>query len=142
MQKLAIDRYYLAAHNVGAWVAWPYAICYRDQAIKLALFDADIPGITLPDAFPVTPDKAWKTSYFAFHLLPDLREALINDREALRLEWFLRRKTASPIAFSDENILEYVRLLRQNGALRAGLALYREVTRSAEQNRALALYFR
>lgn len=137
MQKLGIERYYLAAHDVGAWVAWPYAMRYHDQVTKLALLDAGIPGITLPDALPVTPDKAWKTWHFAFHLLPDLPEALINGREALYLEWFLRRKTVSPMAFSDADILEYVRLLRQNGALRAGLTPYREVTTSAEQNRAL-----
>lgn len=138
MQKLNIERYYLAAHDVGAWVAWPYAMLYGQQVIKLALLDAGIPGVTLPEALPVTPDKAWKTWHFAFHLLPDLPEALISGREDIYLEWFLRRKTASPMAFSDADMSEYVRLLRQNGALRAGLAPYREVTVSAAQNRSLS----
>lgn len=137
MQKLEIERYYLAAHDVGAWVAWPYAMLYSPQVIKLALLDAGIPGVTLPDALPCTPEKAWKTWHFAFHLLPDLPEALISGREEVYLEWFLRRKTASPMVFSDADVSEYVRLLKQNGALRAGLAPYREVTVSAAQNRAL-----
>lgn len=137
MQKLNVRRFYLAAHDVGAWVAWPYAMLYREQIIKLALLDAGIPGITLPDALPVTPDKAWKTWHFAFHLLPDLPEALISGREEIYLDWFLRRKTASPMVFSDADVQEYVRLLRQSGALRAGLAPYREVTVSASQNQAL-----
>ncbi|QGY31866.1 alpha/beta fold hydrolase [Pantoea cypripedii] len=137
MQKLAIERYYLAAHDVGAWVAWPYAMRYSQQVIKLALLDAGIPGVTLPDALPATPDKAWKTWHFAFHLLPDLPEALISGREEIYLEWFLRRKTASPMVFSAADMAEYVRLLKQNGALRAGLAPYREVMHSAAQNRAL-----
>ncbi|MFT4272520.1 MAG: alpha/beta hydrolase [Pantoea sp.] len=137
MQQLGHPRYYLAAHDVGAWVAWPYAMRYSQQVIKLALLDAGIPGITLPEALPATPDKAWKTWHFAFHLLPDLPEALISGREEIYLEWFLRRKTASPMVFSDADMAEYVRLLRQNGALRAGLAPYRVVTQSAEQNRAL-----
>lgn len=134
MQKLEIERHYLAAHDVGAWVAWPYAMRYSQQVIKLALLDAGIPGITMPDALPVTPDKAWKTWHFAFHLLPDLPEALIRGREDIYLEWFLRRKAASPMVFSDEDIAEYVRLMRQSGALRTGLAPYREVTVSAAQN--------
>lgn len=137
MQQLGHPRYYLAAHDVGAWVAWPYAMRYSQQVIKLALLDAGIPGITLPEALPATPDKAWKTWHFAFHLLPDLPEALISGREEIYLEWFLRRKTASPMVFSDADMAEYVRLLRQNGALRAGLAPYRVVTQSAAQNRAL-----
>lgn len=137
MQKLGMARYYLAAHDVGAWVAWPYAMRYSQQVVRLALLDAGIPGITLPDALPVTPDTAWKTWHFAFHLLPDLPEALIAGREAIYLEWFLRRKTASPEAISDADMSEYLRLLTQNGALRAGLAPYREVATSVAQNRAL-----
>ncbi|MFK8259046.1 alpha/beta fold hydrolase [Erwinia sp. AnSW2-5] len=137
MQKLGMARYYLAAHDVGAWVAWPYAMRYGQQVVRLALLDAGIPGITLPDALPVTPDTAWKTWHFAFHLLPDLPEALIAGREEIYLEWFLRRKTASPEAISDADMSEYLRLLTQNGALRAGLAPYREVATSAAQNRAL-----
>ena len=64
-------------------------------------------------------------------------EALIEGREEIYLEWFLKRKAASPMVFADEDMAEYSRLLRQNGALRAGMAAYREVSISAEQNRAL-----
>lgn len=138
MQQLGAERYYLAAHDVGAWVAWPYAMLYGQQVIKLALLDAGIPGITLPDALPVTPDKAWKTWHFAFHLLPDLPEALLTGREEIYLQWFLRRKAASPGAFSDDDMAEYARLLKQDGALRAGLAPYRAITLSVSQNRALS----
>ncbi|MGK3114752.1 alpha/beta fold hydrolase [Candidatus Pantoea formicae] len=137
LQALQISRYYLAAHDVGAWVAWPLATLYHEQVVKLALLDAGIPGVTLPDALPATPDKAWKTWHFAFHLLPDLPEALIEGREEIYLEWFLKRKAASPMVFGDEDMAEYSRLLRQNGALRAGMAAYREVNLSAAQNREL-----
>ena len=42
---------------------------YSDEVIKLALLDAGIPGITLPDALPVTADRAWRTWHFAFHVI-------------------------------------------------------------------------
>ena len=61
LAQLHIDRYFIAAHDVGAWVAWPYAALYRDEVRALALLDAGIPGVTLPDALPVSPDKARKT---------------------------------------------------------------------------------
>lgn len=137
LQQLNIQHYYLAAHDVGAWVAWPFALRYANQIKKLALLDAGIPGVTLPDALPATPDKAWKTWHFAFHLLPDLPEALIAGREEIYLEWFLKRKAVSPMVFDAEDMAEYTRLLQQNGELRAGMAAYREVSVSAEQNRAL-----
>ena len=129
--------YFLVAHDVGAWVAYPYSALYRDEVKRLALLDAGIPGITLPDTLPVTPDKSWKTWHFAFHTLPDLPEALITGNERLYLDWFLRRKTAAPDAFSEEDISEYLRVFLKSGGLRAGLAYYRSVTVSAEQNREL-----
>lgn len=137
LQQLGVHRYYLAGHDVGAWVAWPFANRYRDEVKRLALLDAGIPGITLPDALPVAPDKAWKTWHFAFHTIADLPEALISGRERLYLDWFLRRKTAFPDVFSEQDIDEYLRVFTTSGGLRAGLAYYRAADLSARQNREL-----
>ncbi|KGT90527.1 hydrolase [Erwinia typographi] len=137
LSALGLSRYFLAAHDVGAWVAWPYAALFGDEVKRLALLDAGIPGITLPDALPVTPDKAWKTWHFAFHAIPDLPEALIAGHERVYLEWFLKRKTACPDVFSEEDMTEYLRVLNSSGGLRAGLAYYRSAALSAAQNKAL-----
>ena len=135
LHTLGVTRYYLAAHDVGAWVAWPYAALFSDEVIKLALLDAGIPGITLPDALPVTPDKAWRTWHFAFHVIADLPEFMIRGKERGYLDWFLRRKAANPLVFSEEDINEYLRTFTREGGLRAGLAYYRAAAQSAEQNR-------
>ncbi|WP_227245357.1 alpha/beta fold hydrolase [Paraburkholderia caribensis] len=137
LQQRDIDRFYLAAHDVGAWVAFPFAAMFADSVKRLALLDAGIPGITLPDALPVAPDKAWRTWHFAFHMVADLPEVLISGRERAYLDWFLRRKAANPESFSDADIAEYQRIFIKDGGLRAGLAFYRAVSRSAAQNRIL-----
>jgi pimeloyl-ACP methyl ester carboxylesterase len=118
-------------------VALPYALTYPGEVVRLALLDAGIPGVTLPDLLPATPDRGWKTWHFAFHTVPDLPEALIAGRERAYLDWFLRRKVADPRSIGDADLDEYLRVFTLPGALRAGLAYYREVSRSAEQNRAL-----
>ncbi len=138
LAQLGITRYHLAAHDVGAWVAYPYAALFGDEIRRLALLDAGIPGITLPDTLPTAPDRAWRTWHFAFHAIPDLPELLIAGREREYLEWFLRRKTANPYSFSDADINEYLRVFTREGGLRAGLAYYRSAGLSAEQNRRLA----
>ncbi len=135
--RLGLSRYGLAAHDVGAWVALPYALMFPQEVTRLALLDAGIPGITLPDMLPTAPERAWRTWHFAFHAVPDLPEALIAGRERLYLDWFLRRKTANPLVFTDADFDEYVRIFSMLGALRAGLAFYRSASLSAEQNRAL-----
>ena len=138
LQHLGIGRYFLAAHDVGAWVAYPYAVLFGDEVRRLVLMDAGIPGITLPDALPTAPDRAWRTWHFAFHALPDLPEMLIAGRERSYLDWFLRRKTANPETFSDDDITEYLRVFTKDGGLRAGLAYYRAAALSARQNGELA----
>jgi pimeloyl-ACP methyl ester carboxylesterase len=138
LHQLGINRYYLAAHDVGAWVAYPYAAIYGTEVRRLVLLDAGIPGITLPDALPTAPERAWRTWHFAFHAIPDLPELLIAGREREYLEWFLRRKTANPDTFSDADIDVYLRAFTKDGGLRAGLAYYRSAALSAQQNRALS----
>lgn len=138
LQQLGIGRYSLVAHDVGAWVAFPYAALFGDEVQRLVLMDAGIPGITLPEALPTGPDRAWRTWHFAFHSLPDLPEMLIAGREPAYLDWFLRRKTANPETFSDADIAEYLRTFVKDGGLRAGLAYYRAATLSAQQNRELS----
>ena len=138
INQLGITRYSLVGHDVGAWVAYPYAAMFGGEVRHLALLDAGIPGITLPDALPTAPDRAWRTWHFAFHAIPDLPESLIAGREREYLDWFLRRKTANPEAFSDAELGEYLRIFKKDGGLRAGLAYYRAAGVSAQQNRDLA----
>jgi len=136
--QLGITRHALVGHDVGAWVAYSYAALFGSDVSRLVLMDAGIPGVTLPDALPSAPDRAWRTWHFAFHAIPDLPELLITGREREYLDWFLRRKTADPQTFADADIEEYLRVFRKDGGLRAGLAFYRAAALSAQQNRALA----
>lgn len=133
LQQLSVGPCYLAAHDVGAWIAFPSALTYGAQVKALALLDASIPGITLPDALPSAPSLAWRNWHFAFHALDDLPESLISGRERCYMTWFLRRKAANSQSFSEVDIDEYLRTFSRPGALRAGLAWYRAATLSAEQ---------
>ncbi|WP_368621276.1 alpha/beta fold hydrolase [Paraburkholderia sp. BR13444] len=134
LRQLGVTRYFLAGHDVGAWVAFPYAVMFADEVRRLALLDAGIPGVTLPDALPISPERAWRTWHFAFHVLPDLPELLLAGKEREYLDWFLRRKTANPDTFTEADIDEYLRILKKDGGLRAGLAYYRAAHMSARQN--------
>lgn len=135
--RLGISRYRLVGHDIGAWVAFALASRHADAIVRLVLLDAGIPGVTLPEATSLAPDKAWRTWHFAFHLVADLPEAMISGKEREYVEWFLRRKAADPRTFTDADVEEYRRLLLAPGGLRAGLAYYRALALSAEQNKAV-----
>ncbi|WP_213989689.1 alpha/beta hydrolase [Sodalis sp. dw_96] len=138
LRQLDVRRYFMAGHDVGAWVAYPYSVLFGDEVRRLVLLDAGIPGITLPDALPTAPQRAWRTWHFAFHAVPDLPETLITGKEREYLDWFLRRKTANPETFSESDMEEYLRVFMKDGGLRAGLAYYRAADLSAQQNRELS----
>lgn len=139
LNQLGIERFHLAGHDIGAWIAWSLAAGHPDKVSRLALLDGGIPGITLPDLLPMTGDSAWKTWHFGFHCVDDLPEALITGREAIYLDWFFNRKAANPHHIDATARHEYLRVFQQPGALRAGLAFYRAFAQSAAQNRQRAL---
>ena len=133
--SLRLKRYCLAGHDVGAWVAFPYAAMFGMEIERLALMDAGIPGITLPDKLASSSDTSWKTWHFAFHAVSDLPEILLQGRERLYLEWFFQTKAANPYCYDREALDEYMRIYTAPGGMRAALAFYRSTARSAEQNR-------
>lgn len=138
LSTLGHERYFLVGHDIGAWVAFPYAHLFAEEVVALTLMDAGIPGVTLPASLPSSSDVSWKTWHFSFLALPDLPEKLLEGRERLYLAWFMREKSADPTWCDEETITEYLRLFTAPGGMRAWLSFYRELARSAEQNGRLA----
>ncbi|WP_213305677.1 alpha/beta fold hydrolase [Paraburkholderia sacchari] len=134
VEKLGVDRHALVVHDIGGWVGYPYAAMNGDKLTGLAILDTGIPGISLPDTLPWASNVAWRTWHVAFHNIPDLPEALLEGREHIYLEWYLQRKAAKPQVFSKEDFEEYLRVFKATG-LKGGLAYYRAISVSAEQNR-------
>ncbi|MER7193834.1 alpha/beta hydrolase [Streptomyces flaveolus] len=131
---LGVPAYWLAAHDIGAWVALSLALNHESQLRGVALLDAGIPGITLPETIPTDPARAWKTWHFAFHLVPDLPETLLAGREREYVDWFLKAKALAPGAFDDADLDHYAASLAADGGLRASLAYYRDAAESARKN--------
>ncbi|WP_406135249.1 alpha/beta fold hydrolase [Streptomyces sp. NBC_01089] len=134
LTALHVPKYWLVAHDIGAWVAFSLALKYEERLHGVALLDAGIPGITLPDSIPTDPDRAWKTWHFAFHLVPELPETLLTGRERAYVGWFLKAKALSPDAFDDAEIDHYAAAIAAEGGLQASLAYYRDAAESARKN--------
>ncbi|MDZ3992593.1 Soluble epoxide hydrolase [Pseudomonas sp. Teo4] len=137
LDQVGVKKHSLISHDLGAWVSYPYCANYGDTVTGWAILDCGIPGISLPDNLPWAADAAWRTWHCGFHNIPDLPEALLEGREHIYLEWYLQRKSANPQVFSQEDFEEYLRVFKLNG-WKGGLAYYRAMTLSAEQNRQLA----
>mgnify|MGYP000114647682 CR=1 FL=1 len=137
LTAMELSSYALVGHDIGAWVAYPYAARYEREVQKLVLLDANIPGVTLRSAIVLGPEN-WKSWHFLFNTIPDLPEALLTGRERTLIEWFFNRKTANqPGVFTAADIDEYERVYRQPGGLRGMLGYYRAVDEDVVQNASL-----
>lgn len=135
VKALGVSTYSLVAHDIGAWVAFSLALNFESNLRGVALLDAGIPGITLPETIPTDPDRAWKTWHFAFHIVPDLPETLLAGREREYIGWFLKVKALSPDTFDDAELDHYAAAIAVDSGLRASLAYYRGAAESARKNR-------
>jgi pimeloyl-ACP methyl ester carboxylesterase len=135
---LGHQRYVLIGHDVGSWVAYPYAYEYASELRGVVLLDANIPGITLQPTITLGPHN-WRNWHFLFNPIPDLPEALLQGRERILIEWFFNRKAVNPTAtFSREDIDEYERVYASLGGMRGMLGYYRAVLEDMKQNSELA----
>ncbi|MGP3776125.1 alpha/beta fold hydrolase [Streptomyces sp. SDT5-1] len=135
VQGLGVSTYSLVAHDIGAWVAFSLALAFESDLHGVALLDAGIPGITLPESIPTDPKRAWKTWHFAFHTVPELPEKLLAGREGAYVDWFLKAKALAPDTFDAAEVDHYAASLTADGGLRASLAYYRDAEESARRNR-------
>jgi pimeloyl-ACP methyl ester carboxylesterase len=130
-QQLDLRGFHLVGHDLGGPSAFALA-CSAPQSVRtLAILDVTIPGIG-PD---ISQDgKRW---HHAFHMTPELPEALTAGREREYLGWFYREFCWQRGAIAQADIDEYLRCYTQPGAMRAGFEYYRSLPRVKADNQAL-----
>ena len=129
--RLQLGRFHLVGHDWGGPTAFALA-CARPASIRtLTILDVTIPGIG-PDI-----SQGGRRWHHAFHMTPDLPEALVQGREREYLSWFYREFCWQRGAIQAPDIDEYVRCYTRPGALRAGFAYYRSIPQDQADNRAI-----
>jgi len=128
---LGLSRWHLVGHDWGGPVAFALAAAHPEAIRTLAIIDVTVPGIG-PDI-----SQGGKRWHHAFHMTPDLPEALVTGRERAYLTWFYEAFSWQRGAFAAADIDEYLRTYREPDALRAGFAFYRNIPNDIADNRAL-----
>ncbi len=128
---LGFNRVRLVTHDIGTWLAFPYAHDFGASLHSVVFMDAVIPGL-----FAAPPDpKLW---HFGFNQQRGLAEALTAGRERVFLEWFFRNRSLVTDAISAADLDEYERVYSAPGAMQAGFEYYRAMPVSMKQNQAYA----
>ncbi len=130
VKLLGHERIRLVGHDIGGWVAYPYAAMYPQEVAKLVILQAFTPGYGLQRNM----QEAW---HFRFHMEPDLPEALVSGRERMYLNYFLTNGLHDRSAIGPDALDEYVRCFSAPGATRAFFNYYRTLPQDVEDNQDL-----
>lgn len=138
LQTLGVKRHFYVGHDIGSWIAYPYAHEFASDLDGIVFIDGNIPGVTLKPEIAVTAPSNWRAWHFLFNAVEDLPEALIAGKERVLIEWFFNKKTANAMAtFEPADIDEYVKAYASLGGLRGMLGYYRAVEEDMRQNKEL-----
>jgi len=124
--KLGFKTIFLVGGDIGALIAYPYAAAHPTEVKRLAVWEAPIPGFSVPGRAPV-----W---WFPFHQTPNIPEALVQGKELIYLSWFYQNLAFNPSAITQTAINEYVSHYSAPGGMRAGFEYYRAFPQDVIQN--------
>ena len=129
-EHLGLDRWHCVGHDWGGPVTFALGAWHPEPMLTMTIIDVVIPGAG-------DFSQGGRRWHHAFHLTPDLPEALVTGRERAYLGWFYREFSWQRGAIDAAAVDEYLRTYTEPGALRAGFAYYRNRPRDAAHNAAL-----
>jgi pimeloyl-ACP methyl ester carboxylesterase len=130
-EQLGLERFHLVGHDWGGPCAFALACAAPQAARTLTILDVTIPGIG-PDI-----SQGGRRWHHAFHMTPELPEALVAARERDYLSWFYREFCWQRDAITPSDVDEYLRCYSRPGAMHAGFEYYRALPQDKADSRAI-----
>ena len=124
---------HVVAHDFGAWVAYSWALLFKDDFKSLTLIDAGIPGVTLLNDIELSDYKRkWN---FIFQMLPDMPAELTKGKEDVYVGWWFKNKAYKPGAIPQEDVDAYVHAYAREGRMDAAFDYCRKIVDDMDFNK-------
>ena len=124
---------HVVAHDFGAWVAYSWALLFKEDFKSLTLMEAGIPGVTLTSDVQVSDYKRkWQ---FIFQMLPDLPAELTKGKEDIYVGWWFKNKVHKPGAVPARDVAAYVRAYARDGRIDAAFDYCRNILQDMDFNK-------
>jgi pimeloyl-ACP methyl ester carboxylesterase len=134
LRALGVDRAHVVGHDIGGWVAYAFARARPDATSTLMIMETPIPGIE-PFLHLDVDVPLW---HGAFHMIPDLPEALVADRQAVYFRHFFDVGTNDNSVISDADVEHYADAYGDPDHLRSAFEVYRALPANIAFNAARA----
>ena len=123
VEQLDVGPVYIAGHDIGGWVAYAYARLHPDATAGVMVVETLLPGIE-PFADADIDVSLW---HGEFHMIPDLPEALVADRQATYFRHFFDIGTRGTDVITEEDLQHYAEAYGDADHLRAAFEVYRAI---------------
>lgn len=134
VEGLGIKNVAIVGHDVGGHVAYAYAAQWPESVSHFVFIESSLPSFGQEEAMDVSRGGSW---HFGFNMAGDISESLVEGREYLFVNHFLRRETVGvfdPESISDSDVNLYARALARPGALRCSFSYYRTLPQDRQDN--------
>ncbi|PUB24916.1 pimeloyl-ACP methyl ester carboxylesterase [Promicromonospora sp. AC04] len=130
------DGIQIVAHDIGAWVAYPYAARWPSEVDRMALLEGPLPDETVYDYRALDPDGGPSIWHYGF-FQADIAEGLIAGNERALVEGFIGQFLGDQTAFAAVDYEFYAERLRRPGRVEAWVKMYRSLAVNIQQNKQL-----
>ena len=137
LSKLGLnDGVQVVAHDIGVWIAYPYAAMWPAEVSRMAVMEGPI----LDDSVYEFPSLAPDGGLYVWHhglFQKKLAEQLVAGHEREFVEGFIGQYLAVQNAFSPADYEFFARYLREPGRFHAWMRMYQAIVTDVRQNKQL-----
>ena len=133
MDALGHQRFAVAGHDTGMWIAYALAADYPDRVARLAVAETPLPGVSPSPPLFANAHLNNALWHFAFNRLAAVNDKLVAGRDEIYFGWQFATKAARPLP--EYAVRHYVGTLAADpAALHASFAIYRALDATIAQN--------
>jgi pimeloyl-ACP methyl ester carboxylesterase len=130
VDELALQPAHVVGHDIGGWVAYAYSRLYPVTTLTATIIETLIPGVE-PFLEAELDVSLW---HGEFHMIPDLPEALVADRQATYFRYFFDVGTRGDDVISEDDLQHYAHAYGDAARLHAAFEMYRAVPANIASN--------
>ena len=123
----------IVAHDIGAWIAYPYAAMWPDEVSRMVVMEGPIPDRSLY-TFPAFPAEGALSTWHLGFFQKDFAQDLVRGHERDLVKGFVEQYLAVDGAFDDRDYEFYARYLREPGRFKAWMNMYQALHTDIAQN--------
>ena len=131
MNRLGVVRAHVIGHDIGARVAYAFAVRYPERLLSLTVAEAFIEGLAGTAEFKRFAPTNPRTQHFARFARVDESVVEWQGREETLVLSFMNSRSRSH-KFKPDDVTRYVASLKRDGGLRAAFMNYEAFDRDAE----------